>query len=101
MMTLTGRLRQVTDMMLAAAGLKTMITCAQALAVMQEFLDGELPRSEDDKVRAHFEVCRRCYPQLRAEESFRSAIKRAAEGLEAPPGLKVLVRDLLARESRG
>jgi len=88
-------------MMLAAAGMKPMITCEDALAVIQEFLDGELPPKENERVRAHFDVCRRCYPRLRVEESFRSAVKMAVDGQQAPPQLKARVRALLDQASRG
>lgn len=88
-------------MALAAAGIRPMITCREALNVIQEFLDGELPPKDEARIRAHFDVCRRCYPKLRAEESFRSAVKMTLDGQHAPPRLKARVRALLAQESRG
>lgn len=73
-----------------------MPTCEEALAVIYEFLDGELDGMSRDRVQAHFDVCGKCYPKLRFEESFRSAVRKAAEGEAPPPDLKAKLRDLLA-----
>ena len=70
-----------------------MISCEDALAAVYEFLDGELTGETHDRVKAHFDICARCYPKLRLEESFRLAIRRAARGQAAPPELR---RRLLA-----
>ncbi|MEX2465464.1 MAG: zf-HC2 domain-containing protein [Gemmatimonadota bacterium] len=66
------------------------------MTVVQEFLDGELEGVSAEKVRAHFEVCSRCYPHLRFERSFREALARASRGEGAPPDLKSRVVALLA-----
>ena len=73
------------------------ITCHEALEVINEFLDGELDERPMADVQAHFEVCRRCYPQLRLEEAFREAMRRAAQGEKAPPHLRSRVKELLSR----
>ena len=72
-----------------------MISCEEALAVLYEYLDGELPPSAHASARAHFEICGRCYPQLRTEESFRAAVRTAAQGQTAPPELRGRVLQLL------
>lgn len=100
-MSIMDRLRQVTDRVMAASGMGTMITCEEALAVMQEFLDGELPPGDEDRVRAPFDVCKRCYPKLRLEGSFRSALQAAALGQTAPDKRKIRVRSLLDEVARG
>lgn len=74
----------------------SMIACEEALAVVHEYLDGELDPSQHDRVRAHFEVCARCYPGLQAEEAFRAAVRRAEEGCTAPPELRDRVLAALA-----
>lgn len=72
------------------------ITCREAITVVQEFLDGTLEGVSDEQVRAHFDICSRCYPHLKFERSFREALARASRGESAPPELKRRVVDLLA-----
>ena len=83
-----------------SGGAGEMITCEEALSFIHEFLDGELPDAEYSRVRAHYDVCSRCYPHLQLEESFRAAVRRAAAGQEAPPELKARVLQLL-KEAAG
>jgi anti-sigma factor (TIGR02949 family) len=77
------------------------MSCRQALSVVQEFLDGELDHVSEAQVKAHFEVCARCYPHLRLEESFRAALQRASLQETAPPGLRGRVEALLTRTDPG
>ena len=85
-----------------AAGMGGMISCEEALQALYEYLDGELAGASHDRVKAHFDVCAKCYPKLRVEESFRLAVRRAARGEETPPALRGKLRDALvrARENR-
>lgn len=73
-----------------------MIPCEEALSVVHDFLDGELPGVSHEQVKAHFDACERCYPHLRLEELFREAIRRAGTEERAPAGLKVKLKELLA-----
>lgn len=75
---------------------RAMISCEDALRVVHEFLDGELQDVSPAEVQAHFDVCERCYPHLRLEESFRRAVRRAASGERAPPGLQARLVGLIA-----
>lgn len=72
------------------------ITCREAVAMVQEFLDGELDDVPAEQVRAHFEACSRCYPRLRFERSFHEALARARRGEPAPAELKRRVVDLIS-----
>jgi len=83
------------------AGHAEMISCEEALSVIYEFLDGELDEVPRQRVREHFDVCQRCYPQLRLEESFRAAVQNATQGEAAPPELKARLLDLIAEASEG
>ena len=47
-----------------------MISCEDALHRIHEFIDGELEDVSSEQVKAHFDVCGRCYPHLQLEESF-------------------------------
>lgn len=100
-MHLFRRVRHMVAMMMPWPGRRNMISCQEALVVMQEFLDGELASQDHHRVRAHFDVCRRCYPKLRIEESFREAVQGAASGQVAPDELRVRVRTLLAEVAGG
>ena len=77
------------------------ITCREAVTVVQEFLDGALDGVSSVQVRAHFEICSRCYPHLRFERAFRDALARATRGETAPPELRARVVELLAGASAG
>jgi anti-sigma factor (TIGR02949 family) len=73
-----------------------MISCEDALNLIHEFIDGELGDVSSEQVKAHFDVCGRCYPHLQLEESFRAAVRKAAAGEQAPPELRSRLMDLLA-----
>jgi len=77
-----------------------MPTCEEALAVIYEFLDGELDGLSRDRIKAHFDVCGKCYPKLRFEESFRSAVQRASAGEAPPPDLRARLMEVLAGAQR-
>lgn len=78
---------------------REMISCKDALAAVYEYLDGELHGEDEGRVQAHFEVCARCYPHLRLEESFREVVRRAGSGPEAPAALKARIQALLSGAS--
>lgn len=71
------------------------ISCEDALRLVHDFLDGELERTPSASVKAHFEKCQACYPFLRLEESFRTALRKAARGETPPPDLRGRVLHLL------
>jgi mycothiol system anti-sigma-R factor len=80
-----------------ATAIPEMISCEEALAALYEYLDGELVGASHDRVKAHFDVCARCYPKLRVEESFRLAVRKATRGVQTPAALRDKLRDALAR----
>lgn len=55
------------------------ITCQEALDRVYEYLDGELDQGWTERVRAHIEACRRCYPHFNFERIFLDHIR--AKGL--------------------
>ena len=73
-----------------------MASCEEALAVIYEFLDGELDAMSRGRVQAHFDVCGQCYPKLRFEESFRAAVQKASSGEAPPPDLRARLLKALA-----
>jgi len=78
-----------------------MLSCEDALTRIYEFLDGELEKLTHEQVERHFKVCKRCYPQLQWEKSFRRALHRVVDEEEAPEELKAKVRRLLEAEAGG
>ncbi len=76
-----------------------MMACEEAMVYLYEYLDGELDHAPADQVRAHFEVCKRCYPHLKLEEAFLDSVQRAAEGCDkAPASLRERITIGLAAE---
>ena len=75
------------------------ITCMEAVAKVQEYLDGELDGVSHEEVAHHFSVCQRCYPHLRLEERFRDLLHRSQEGEGCPDTVKEQVLELLAAEA--
>ena len=75
------------------------VTCMEAMAKVQEYLDGELDGVSHEEVAHHFSVCQRCYPHLRLEERFRELLHRSQKGESCPEGLKEQVLELLETEA--
>jgi len=71
------------------------ISCHEALAVVYDYLDGELQDIDRTRVQAHFDVCARCYPQLKLEEAFLAAVSRGRASPDAPQDLRDAVLTLL------
>jgi len=77
-----------------------MISCEEARAVLYEYLDGELDGLSYEQVKAHFDVCAKCYPKLSLEKSFLAAVAKAGRGEKAPPELRTKVLRLLEDAKR-
>jgi anti-sigma factor (TIGR02949 family) len=73
-----------------------MISCEEALSLVHDFLDGELDSVPASRVKAHFDVCQRCYPHLHLERVFREAMRSAAAGESIPADLRGKVAMLIA-----
>jgi mycothiol system anti-sigma-R factor len=73
-----------------------MISCHDALSLVYEFLDGELEEVSHERVKAHFDVCQRCYPHLKLEGAFRAALQKATGSETAPPELRARIGELLS-----
>jgi len=70
----------------------------EAMAKVQEYLDGELDGVSHEEVAHHFSICQRCYPHLRLEERFRELLHRSQADEACPETLKEQVLELLAEE---
>ena len=76
------------------------ISCADALRLVSEFIDGELENVPPDVVEAHFDACKGCYPHLRLEQAFRAAMRRCCRGEKAPAELRERLAQLIAEADR-
>jgi len=65
-----------------------MIRCEEALARLWEFLDGELPASDETMVKRHLDICNRCYPQYDFQRAYFEYTSRIREREHAPPALR-------------
>jgi len=72
------------------------LSCEESLALVYEYLDGELPPDWNDAVRRHVEKCRLCYPYFDFERMFLDYVHEAGEGVARPnPELERRIRDLI------
>lgn len=61
-----------------------MITCAEAVRQLWEYLDGELPEAERVAVEEHLSFCRKCCGEVEFAEELRGFLARSAS--EEIPG---------------
>ena len=67
------------------------VDCGRALAELERYLDGELPRSKLDTVRDHLAACYPCADRASFEEQLRAIVReRCAEA--APSSLVDRIR---------
>lgn len=78
-----------------------MLSCHEALEWLYEFMDGELPDADAEKVDRHFKVCQACYPHLKLEENFRSRLQAAVGEGEVPDDVRARLLSVLAKEEAG
>ncbi len=71
------------------------ISCEEAMSRVYEFLDGELDPEWTEKVRAHVEICRRCYPYFNFERVFLDHIRSRGHRAEKSEELERRIREAL------
>ena len=75
-----------------------LVSCEEAFERLYDFLDGELCATWTEKVRAHIEVCRKCYPHFNFERAFLDHVRSLGLEPEAREGLEARVREALREE---
>lgn len=70
--------------------------CREVAALLEEFVDGELPVSRDTEVREHLAICGRCRGATEHQRAFLRRIERAGGVQSAPEALRQRIRALLA-----
>lgn len=74
-----------------------MIPCDQVISRLWEYIDGELTEESADKVRAHLDICSRCFPQYDFQRAFKEFTRRSAQK-PMPPELRRRVFEAIIAE---
>ena len=74
------------------------LSCEESLALVYEFLDGELAPARNEAVRRHLQKCRRCYPYFDFERLFLDYLHEAGNQPRANPELVSRIRALIGAE---
>jgi len=74
------------------------LSCEESLALVYEFLDGELSPAWNEAVRRHVQKCRHCYPYFDFERLFLDYLHEAGKQPRANPELARRIRALIAGE---
>jgi mycothiol system anti-sigma-R factor len=92
---MTGFIRDMMDKMMPQPG---GIDCGGVMAKLYEYLDGELDDPAlREKIRAHLEKCRRCYPRYNFEKAFLRFVSDQGH-TSAPPELRRKIFQALLEE---
>jgi anti-sigma factor (TIGR02949 family) len=78
----------------AAVG-EPMLDCEAVMRQLWDYLDGELTPNRMGAIRAHLELCKRCYPQYEFERSFLHAVAARARQHADPERLRSRLADAL------
>lgn len=76
-----------------------MLDCESVMRELWDYLDGELTPDRTALMRAHIEVCKRCYPQYEFEREFLAALAARVPRHSQPE--RVESRVLAALEAEG
>ena len=74
------------------------LSCEESLALVYEFLDGELAPAWTEAVRRHVRKCRHCYPHFDFERLFLDYLQEAGRQPRANPELERRIRALVGGE---
>jgi len=75
-----------------------MLSCADAVAILWDYLDGELSPEREAAMRKHLEACQPCLKHHEFERAFLDAVATARASDPAPPALRARVTDMLRAE---
>jgi anti-sigma factor RsiW len=72
--------------------------CEQASALLDAYVDAQLPAAEYKSLHEHIASCDECGPEVAAIERLREEILRSAPFYKAPPFVRAQIRSALRRE---
>ena len=75
-----------------------MLDCESVMRQLWDYLDGELTPERMAAIRAHLEICQRCYPQYEFERSFLDAVAASTREHSNPDRLRVKLMAALQAE---
>lgn len=75
-----------------------MISCAEAVARVYEYLDGELESPDQERVREHVRLCKKCYPFFDFERAFLDFIREKGFADEASQDLLRRVKEIVRED---
>ena len=75
------------------------LTCEDCLAVLYEFLDGEVDSAERPRVQAHVDRCAECFQHLKFEQRFLEQLRSAAAHGVPSDSLRGRLLEVLQREA--
>jgi anti-sigma factor (TIGR02949 family) len=73
------------------------LTCREAIARLDDYVDRELSEAEMGRVREHLETCEACAGHFRAEEQLLHQVREKVRRIAVPAGLLERIQARLAR----
>jgi anti-sigma factor (TIGR02949 family) len=71
------------------------LDCAEALALLQDYLKEELTPENQARVAAHLAVCGHCLQQEHFQRNFLAALARATRGVRCPDEVSARIRQAI------
>jgi anti-sigma factor (TIGR02949 family) len=72
------------------------LTCREAVARLDDYLDRELSEAEMGRVREHLETCEACAGHFRVEEQLLHQVREKVRRIAVPGGLMERIQKRLA-----
>jgi len=72
------------------------LTCREAVARLDDYVDRELSEAEMGRVREHLETCEACAGHFRAEEQLLHQVREKVRRIAVPGGLMERIQKRLA-----
>lgn len=77
-----------------------MVPCDHVIAKLWEYIDGELSAENDSRVRAHLDICSRCFPQYDFQRAYKELVRRTAQQPMPPTLQRRVFEAILEEEAR-
>ena len=75
------------------------LDCAEALALLLDYLKDELTPANRRRVAGHLAACGHCLEHEHFERNFLAAIQRAAKGIRCPDEVAARIRQALRSDT--
>lgn len=72
------------------------LTCQEAVARLDDYVDRELSEAEMGRVREHLETCEACAAHFRVEEQLLHEVREKVRRIAVPASLLQRIRERLA-----